>query len=297
MEQGLSQINEYELALYIRLGIRRFRDFIFGLERWKYRGDTLRNSNYHLQQLSYEGAKRHYMYLSYNAFVHFFSLVTAALILLLKRITGIRWGIVDGGILVVVVLNIYCIMLQRYNALRLKKYRFSFYKRMKKREEKNACILRNKIPKGVELTEAVKDVEWICGLEEAVKGSEVFVIEREEDTERLRRLARWYEQAGITGRIVKQISANTPDAEGPVRQYRSPALYSKAERDARLLRRALGKEERNDKLSCCIIVIGSDNIRAFNSLFPAGSEEMIVETVETLRMAIAQPESEAAVSL
>ena len=148
MEQGLSQINEYELALYIRLGIRRFRDIIFGLERWKYRGDTLRNSNYHLQQLSYEGAKRHYMYLSYNAFVHFFSLVTAALILLLKRITGIRWGIVDGGILVVVVLNIYCIMLQRYNALRLKKYRFSFYKRMKSGKRKTLVFSGTKSRKG-----------------------------------------------------------------------------------------------------------------------------------------------------
>lgn len=297
MEQGLSRINEYELALYRRLGVRRFRDFAFLLERLKHRKDTLRNSNYHLQQMSFGGAKRHFVYLSYNALIHLFGMALAVTILLIRRIIGFRWGIADLGMAAAVVTNIYCIMLQRYNALRLRKYQFSFYKRMKKREEKNARILRDKIPEGVETAQIVRDTEWICGLKKAVEDGEIFVIEGEEDTGKLRRLAEWVEQAGMTGRIVRQNSDSSSDAEAPVRQYRSPALYSKAERSARLLRRALGKEKRSDKLSCCIIVIGRDNIRAFNSLFPAGSEEMIVETVETLRMAIAQPESEAAVSL
>ena len=297
MEQGMSQINEYELALYCRLGVRRFRDFAFLLERIKHRKDTLRNSNYHLQHLSRGGAERHFMYLSYNALIHIFGMVLAVTILLIRRIAGFRWGLADLGMAAAMVTNIYCIMLQRYNALRLRKFLFSSYKRMKKREEKNARILRNMIPEGVEMSQIVRDTEWICGLKEAVEGREVFVIEREEDTERLRRLARWFEHAGITGRIVKQIPANTSDAEAPARQYRSPALYSKAERKARCLRRVLGKEKRNDKLACFIIVMGSENIQAFNSLFPGGSEDVIFETVETLRLAAEQPGSEAVISL
>ena len=297
MEQELSQINEYELALYRLLGIRRVRDFAFLLERWKHRKDHFRNSNYHLQQMSFGGAKRHYMYLSYNALIHLFGMALAVTILLVRRIIGFRWGIADLGMIVAIAANIYCIMLQRYNALRLRKYQSLFYKRMKKREEKNARILRDRIPEGVETAQIVRDAEWICGLKEAVEDGEIFVIEGEEDTGKLRRLAEWFELAGINGRIVRQNIAPSSETEASVRQYRSPALYSKAERNARLLRRALGKEKRNDKLSCCIIVIGSDNTQAFNRLFPAGSEEMIVETVETLRLAAAQPESEAAVSL
>ena len=297
MEQGLSQINEYELALYCRLGVRRFRDFAFLLERIKHRKDSLRNSNYHLQQLSCAGAERHYMYLSYNALIHLFGMALAIMLLLIRRIAGLRWGIADLGMAAAVVTNIYCIMLQRYNALRLRKYQFSSYKRMKKREEKNARILRDRIPEGVEAAQIVRDSEWICGLKEAIEGREVFVIEGEEDTDRLRRLARWVGHAGITGKIINQNPAFTSEAEAPVREHRSSALYSKAERKARRLRRVLGKEKRSDKLACCIIVMGSDNIQAFNSLFPAGSEDMIIETVETLRLAAEQPGSEAVISL
>ena len=134
MKEELRRINEYELALYRRLGIRKFRDLTFLLEKLRHRKDSLRNSNYHLQQMSFTGAKRHYMYLSYNALVHMTGLIMAIALILLRRIVGYRWTPADCGLSAAVVTNIYCIMLQRYNALRIRKYRLLLYKRMKKRE-------------------------------------------------------------------------------------------------------------------------------------------------------------------
>ena len=286
-----------EIRLYEALGIRIFQKLVFRLERFRHRADGDRNVNYHLLPYGETSPERFIRYLYLNAGIHISGLAATIVFSLIFAVMPGTLPTVWAVCFVGVIGNIYCIMLQRYNALRLRKYQSLFYKRMKKREEKNARILRDRIPEGVETAQIVRDAEWICGLKEAVEDGEIFVIEGEEDTGKLRRLAEWFELAGINGRIVRQNIAPSSETEASVRQYRSPALYSKAERNARLLRRALGKEKRNDKLSCCIIVIGSDNTQAFNRLFPAGSEEMIVETVETLRLAAAQPESEAAVSL
>ena len=161
MEEEFSRINEYELAFYRRLGIRKFRDLTFRLERWKHRKDALRNSNYHLQQLSYRGAQRHYMYLSYNALIHLMGLVMAIMLILLRRAAGYRWTLADLGLSAAVLTNIYCIMLQRYNALRIRKYRYTLCKRIKKREEKNAVSLRKKLAEEAEEAVIRRDVEWI----------------------------------------------------------------------------------------------------------------------------------------
>lgn len=293
MEEEFSRINEYELAFYRSLGIRKFRDLTFRLERWKHRKDALRNSNYHLQQLSYRGAQRHYMYLSYNALIHLTGLVMAIMLILLRRTTGYRWTVADWGLSAAILTNIYCILLQRYNALRIRKYRCILCSRIKKREEKNAAVLREKLSEDAEEAVVRRDIEWISGAAQAIEesgtqGSSVFVIENAEDAEKLRRLADWTQSAGISIRVVKKSDAGSSETDSELWEHRSPRLYAKAERNVRLLRRFLGKGKLNDRAPCSVIVIGNENIQQFRRLFPVGSEDEIIETVETLRLAAAQ---------
>ena len=293
MEEDLSRINEYELAFYRRLGIRKFRDFTFLLEKIRHRKDSLRNSNYHLQQLSYRGAQRHYMYLSYNALIHLMGLVMAIMLILLRRAAGYRWTLADLGLSAAVLTNIYCIMLQRYNALRIRKYRYTLCKRIKKREEKNAVSLRKKLAEEAEEAGIRRDVEWISRAAQVIEensthGSSVFIIENAKDTEKLRRLADWTQSAGISIRVVKKSDAGTSETDSELREHRSPRLYAKAERNVRRLRRFFAKGTLNDRPPCCVIVIGNENLQQFRRLFPVGNEDEIIETVETLRLAAAQ---------
>ena len=289
MNHELNQLGRFELKLYCCLGIRRFRDFVFWLEKTKHIKDNAQNSNYHIKQWSHSGAKRHFMYLSYNAAIHLFGLFLALTILLIRRALGYRLCAADCGIVVAAILNIYCIMLQRYNSLRLKQYQLKLNKRSKKRIEKNARILRQKIPFDQEADILREDVLWIGCLGKAVKNHEVFVIEKEQEADSLNRLAGWVESAGINNGFIKAVSPSLKPAQNPAfNEMKGAALYSKAERNARRLRKMLRKTHEPNDAFCFVITAGSRCRKAFERLFIAANEDTITEVVDTLIAAIPQ---------
>ena len=110
-----------ELKIYRILGIESFRHFLFRLEKSRHRKDGRVNSNYHLKK-GYAGRIQSFFpFLLYNSFIHILGLFVGILYLVVRIFIIPRnffWA--DFIIIVTSILNLYCLLLQRYSFLRIK---------------------------------------------------------------------------------------------------------------------------------------------------------------------------------
>ena len=283
MGHELSRSQKIELDLYRKMGIRAFRDFVFAIEGWKHRKDQGKNSNYHLKRMSGSGVFLHRVYLSYNALIHMTGIVLACMILTARRLLSLRWGPADWGMCAAVLSNIYCIMLQRYNALRIEQYELALNERKQKREDKNAAILNERIPPSYDPQQLQSDLQWLRTMEEALRLRQDFRICGEEDAARLDRLAAWTECAGVPYRSTKIVRLAPLRPKEYVKK--GSFLYSGTEKRAALLQDRCGRAQESVLRSFAIITEEEKCERAFRRLFPSSSKEVITEVIETLNRA------------
>lgn len=113
-------MNGFAMFVYKCLGIPQFKRIVLSLEKLRHRKDGLRNRNYHPQNLSVIALENYYWYLIYNSFLHVISLFVSGLYFVFIQIWEIHFVVVDFLIWILVVFNVYCIILQRYNILKLR---------------------------------------------------------------------------------------------------------------------------------------------------------------------------------
>lgn len=112
-----------EVKIYEMLGIKHFRMFVFKLEKFIHRKDKGRNINYHIQNNTLRGVNAFTKYLFYNGAIHVRNIVFILVYYLFRHILNrpIHWY--DYLVLVFLIKDIYCVMLQRYNYLRLNQHK------------------------------------------------------------------------------------------------------------------------------------------------------------------------------
>ena len=117
--KALREGERAELRLYRALGIEPFRRLMFAVERLRHRRDGARNANYHLTE-SAPGALAGAMpFLRYNGALHAVALTALLLALLLwRRFTDVSW-LWELPFWLLAALDLWCLMLQRYNAIRI----------------------------------------------------------------------------------------------------------------------------------------------------------------------------------
>ena len=125
--------NNWELKLYRLLGIYQFRKLLFLYEKIKHRNDNRRNENYHLSGDNLFSLERFNGYLLYNGFLHGTSVLLTVFCASISVIVGFHNTILDLGMLSLTLFNLYCIILQRNNYLRLKQFRYKTYERFQKK--------------------------------------------------------------------------------------------------------------------------------------------------------------------
>ena len=110
-----------EIRLYEALGIRIFQKMVFRLERFRHLGDGDRNVNYHMLPAGTDSPERFIRYLFLNAGIHISGLAATLVFMgIFAVMPGVLPTVWAAGV-VGVIGNIYCIMLQRYNYLRIMK--------------------------------------------------------------------------------------------------------------------------------------------------------------------------------
>lgn len=131
----LNSWNSFELRVYRILGVNQFRKLILAFEKIRHFKDKRKNENYHLSNFDVISLERYNGFLIYNAFLHCVSLFFTVLYEVLSTAIEFRNVFMDSSIVFLILLNVYCIMLQRTNYLKLKKHWHKFFKRFLKRTD------------------------------------------------------------------------------------------------------------------------------------------------------------------
>lgn len=107
-----------ERRLYEFFGILFFRKLALRLESFRHRNDNSRNVNYHLRSSGISSVKSFTGYLLYNAVCHVISLAFVVVYFAITGIFGARYIVLDISMCVLLLINLYCIMLQRYTYIK-----------------------------------------------------------------------------------------------------------------------------------------------------------------------------------
>ena len=115
-----------EMKFYEKLGIRKWKKFLLWFMSKIIRNPEKRKGGYYLADISLEAAKKYRKTLLINALIHIwcsiiFSLIIINIIMvwiILKRISFFFLMICS---ILGLIINLYCVMMQRYNWLRIKR--------------------------------------------------------------------------------------------------------------------------------------------------------------------------------
>lgn len=119
MDGGLSRLQQAELWLYRRLGMRAFRDLLFRYERFHHRKRGGVYPPYHFRGATPEDARDFIPQLRSNAVRHGVSMAMMGLFFAANALTGRPWRVLEIPGVLVCIGNLWCILLQRYNYLRI----------------------------------------------------------------------------------------------------------------------------------------------------------------------------------
>ncbi len=176
----------FEIKFYELLGIRLFQKMVFLLERIIHFQDGKKNINYHFKQLNYEEAEGFAKFLFYNGSIHFKNLITILVYLIVKIILG-KWHFIDYVVILFGIKDLYCVMLQRYNYLRIK----IFISRI---NDRNRNIINKKVKKIIQQNAnqynkdvLEEDLKFINELRNKLQNNKCVVIENG-DIEKIKRL-------------------------------------------------------------------------------------------------------------
>ena len=116
----MKKINELEIKLYEMIGVRFFQSLVFSLERFIHRRDRGFNQNYHFSKNDKTTMVGFHKYLFYNAAIHVRNIFIIIFIFVVKYILKrLYW--IDILLILLLLKDLYCVMLQRYNYLRIQK--------------------------------------------------------------------------------------------------------------------------------------------------------------------------------
>ena len=173
------RFNSIEMKLYEILGINLFRGGVFKLEKLLHRKDKGRNTNYHIASIEPQSADGFIKYLFYNGAIHARNILFFLVLFAVRYIVFRSVSVIDILLWLLFLKDCYCVMLQRYNFLRI-----SIRKR--RLDEKYAARIQRKAAAidGTDLyltsDERDKDLQLIQAMLSAMDGRNSIIIGQEE---------------------------------------------------------------------------------------------------------------------
>lgn len=132
-----------ELKIYEFLGVKQFKKAVFMLEKIIHKRDKGKNINYHIKNSNdRESVDSFKKYLYYNGFIHTKNLITGIPIIVFAILCGQNLLFLIPLILFLIK-DVYCVMLQRYNWLKISE----FEKKLEIRDEKKIDLSQKNFEK------------------------------------------------------------------------------------------------------------------------------------------------------
>lgn len=186
MEIKYTPINNVELRVYKIFGVCYFQKLVFLLEKFIHRKDGKKNQNYHFTLSSINPMEHFVRFLFFNGSIHFRNICLFAIYCVIKKFYfSFYWY--DAVFLVLFVKDIYCIMLQRYNYLRMIKANLQWERRRKKNINKRIDELLPVFQENYDISNVNQDLELIHRINVAIENKSVVFL-NEEDEVILKRL-------------------------------------------------------------------------------------------------------------
>lgn len=176
-----------ELRIYELLGIKIFQKLTFLLEKIIHRNDNGYNENYHLKKKYCNGNVQDFKkFLFYNGGIHIRNILFIIIIILIKKIFKcIAWF--DCILIILAVKDIYCVMLQRYNYIRIQNCIDLQNKAKERRINKKTEKIKSDISKSYDLKNYTQDINFINSFMKKLSANELIEF-KEEDIISLRRI-------------------------------------------------------------------------------------------------------------
>ena len=187
---------KFEVRLYKRLGIEHFKNATFKLEKIIHFKDKGKNINYHMKTIDEKGAEDFKKFLFYNGSIHVRNSIILTAVLTIKFAFFPTTSFFDIILNIILILNLtkdlYCVMLQRYNYIRLNELIEVLKKRKEIIAEKEALKIEKVVSErslNLSLNENEKetDLALITKLQLFLSNNANIVID-ENDIESLKRI-------------------------------------------------------------------------------------------------------------
>lgn len=167
---------DLEKKIYECLGVRFFRMLVFKLEKMVHYRDKGTNINYHIAKYEPSALEDFVKYLFYNGAIHVRNIAFFVVYVILRAVFGRSIGWYDIALLILAVKDAYCVMLQRYNYIRLYERRCRLEQRRKSRMERAVREIRNGFHEHYECTHAAEDLAVIRSMKQRLRNGETVVI-------------------------------------------------------------------------------------------------------------------------
>lgn len=287
-KKSLCELNKIELHTYEMLGVKLFRRAILLFERIKHHKDGGQNENYHIKGRSIVSLRSFSGYLLYNTMLHIVSILMTIFYFAIARSSHLNYLGIDIFVSAIVVFNLYCIMLQRYNYLKIK----AFISKIDAKRDKRIQAVLNRLSPFL----AEKDNDELCGeyaliqkfFNSMVTGAECILDA--DCAETLNRLAAVAEYAEVISPRKARTNLNDISlCQSLSDAARQTHLIGRTERRVSALQKCLKRPVTSNVLfGYSIITEDSKCEEAFCRLFPAKSCEKMEFTITVLLAAYQQ---------
>lgn len=180
------RMNRIEKKAYELVGVKQFRALTFRLERLIHHKDGRQNANYHIGSFEISSLVRFRKYLFYNASIHVRNLLFIAAFFALRALCAKELAWYDVLIAVLGVKDAYCVMLQRYNYLKIVERKNVLESKQRLRVERRAERTSQHL-QDYDMSHAEEDLSFVRKLRQSIEGRESYIV-RASDQIRLKRL-------------------------------------------------------------------------------------------------------------
>lgn len=179
-----------EAKVYEIFGVKVFRKGVFALEKWIHRRDNGTNINYHIASIDSAATKEFIKYLFYNGSIHVRNIIYYCVFCIFRYSLFPFFHYLDVIPLILVVKDLYCVMLQRYNYIQIQL-------RLPRLDELRKTRINRRIQKTIwaiqdeDYDDSIRqvDIQVIRRLRMSVEKGESIVLS-DEDRETYERLSR-----------------------------------------------------------------------------------------------------------
>lgn len=184
-------LHYYEVKLYRFLGVKQFQKLVFKLEKFIHRKDGEKNTNYHFSSIGQSAVEAFYKFLFFNGGIHVRNLVFFAVYIILRVIFGKSINLFDILFSLLAVKDIYCVMLQRYNFIRIKATIATLQRKASKKINHQICLNTESFYQNYDESYIDEDLSYIQNFIRRIEAGEDIFIEKA-DYSRLVRLRNAY---------------------------------------------------------------------------------------------------------